>query len=269
MKRQRMWRMGMAACAAVLLGLLSGCAKNGGVNGPVSTAPVNMAISFSQASGTTGLMKTAGTVDSLRIDSAVVILARIKFESHIDSVIVDTTDNHTEDLDQDANIVFRGPFVIHVRDTVGINFANEVLPAGTYTGVKLEIHRLMRGEPFEDSDDHRMRSMPNDTTITGSSITVWGAVLKNGVWVNFKYQLDASIEFKIKGTFTVPASTSNVNLALNINIGTWFVNPMTGATLDPTDASFMNAQMIRWAILSSFEHGRGGHDRGDGHPDGD
>jgi hypothetical protein len=270
MKRQSMWWMGMAACAVVILGMLSGCARNNGVNGPMSSAPVNMAISFSQA-GTPGLMKTSGgmSVDSLRIDSAVVVLARIKFESHIDSVIVDTADNHTEDLDMDANIVFKGPFVIHVRDTVGINFANEVLPAGTYTGIKLEIHRLMRGEPFEDSDDHRTHSMPNDTTFSGSSITVWGAVLKNGAWVNFKYQLDASIEFKIKGTFTVPASTSNVNLALNINMGTWFTDPMTGALLDPTDASSMNAMLIRRAILSSFEHGRGGHDRGDGHPDND
>ncbi len=269
MKIRSMWRTGTAVCAAVILGMLAGCAKNSGVNGPVASgAPVNMAISFSQ-SGTPGLMKASGVADSLRIDSAVVVLARIKFESHIDSVIVDTADNHTEDLDMDANIVFKGPFVIHVRDTVGINFANEVLPAGTYTGIKLEIHRLMRGELFEDSDDRRMHSMPNDTTVTGSSITVWGAVLKNGVWVNFKYQLDASVEFKIKGRFVVPASTSTVSFALNINMGGWFTNPMTGALLDPTDASFTNALMIRWAILSSFEHGRGGHDRGDGHPDGD
>lgn len=268
MKQRSMWRTGIAASAAVLMGMLAGCTKSS-VNGPgPSGAPVNMSISFSQA-GTPGLMKTSGTTaaDSLRIDSAVVVLARIKFESHIDSVIVDTTDGHTEDLDTDASIVFKGPYVIHVSDTVSINFANQVLPAGTYNGIKLEIHRLMRGEPFEDSDDHRVHSMPNDTTFSGSSITVWGAVLKNGAWVNFKYQLDANVEFKIKGTFTVAASTSKVNIAINVNMASWFTNPMTGALLDPTDASFMNALLIRRAILESFEQARGGRDRGDGHPD--
>ena len=115
-----------------------------------------------------------------------------------------------------------------------------------------------------DSDDHRLHSMPNDTAVTGSSITVWGAVLKNGAWVNFKYQLDANVEFKVKGTFTVPASTSTINLALNVNMAAWFTDPMTGALLDPTDASFMNALLIRHAILMSFEHARGGHDWRDG-----
>lgn len=268
-RQQAIWQMGMAACTAVILGMLSGCAKNSGVNGPLpSSAPVNMAISFSQG-GTPGLMKTSGAVDSLRIDSAVVVLARVKFESNIDSVIVDTTDGHTEDLDMDASIVFKGPYAIHVRDTTAIDFANQVLPAGTYNGIKLEIHRLTRGEPFMDSDDHRMRTMPNDTTFSGSSITVWGAVLKNGAWVSFKYQLDANIEFKIKGTFTVPASTSTINLALNINMATWFTNPMTGALLDPTDMSLMNQILLRHTIFSSFERARGGHDRGDGHPDND
>lgn len=268
MKQRFTWQSGVMLFAGILVGLFAGCAKSN-VSGPLpSSAPVNMAISFSQG-GTPGLMKAAGTLtaDSLRIDSAVVVIARIKFESHVDTVIVDTTDGHTEDLDTDANIVFKGPYAIHVRDTVSINFANQVLPAGTYDGIKFEIHRLMRGEPFLDSDDLRHHPRASDSSFTGSSITVWGAVFKNGVWTSFTYQLDANVEFKIKGTFTVAASTSNVNIALNINMASWFTNPFTGVLLDPTDASFMNAQMTRFAILRSFEHGRGGHDRGDGHPD--
>jgi len=262
------WRVLPMLAAGVLAGILGGCSKST-VTGPaLSDAPVSIAISFSRG-GFQGLMKTSGTAstDSLRLDSAVVVIARIKFESHIDTVTVDTVDGQTEDLDNDQSIVFKGPFVIHVRDTVAVNFADQVLPAGTYDGIKFKIHRLMAGEPFEDSDEHNHRPRPNDSACVGSSITVWGTVMKNGVWTRFTYYFDGEVEFKIKGTFTVQASTNTVDIALNFNIGSWFVNPMTGGLLDPTDTSFLNRELIRRAIYASFEKGKGGHDRGDGHPD--
>ena len=253
--------------AAVIAALLGGCAKDS-VTGPsTGTAPVSMAISFSQ-SGTTGLYRSSGisSIDSLRIDSAVVVIARIKFESHIDSVTVDTTEGGTEDLDGDQNIVFKGPFVVHVRDTVAINFADAVLPAGTYDGIKFKIHRLMNGEQYEDSDEHNHRTRQRDSAFVGSCITVWGAVYKNGAWQDFTFQFNGEYEFKIKGTFTVTEATNAVNIALNFNMASWFVNPWTGALLDPTDRSMLNQEMFRYAIRNSFERGRGGHDRGDGYP---
>ncbi len=251
-----------------IVAMLAGCAKSS-VNGPSDgMTPVTMAISFSNG-GTPTLMKSSGLAgaDSLRIDSAVVVIARIKFESHVDTVMVDTVDGHTEDLDEDMNITFKGPYVIHVRDTVAFDFANQVVPAGTYDGIKFKIHRLMEGEPHEDSDDLNHHPRTNDSSIVGSSISVWGAVLKNGVWTKFAFFFNGEVEFKIKGTFTVAASTSTVNLALNFNMGSWFVNPFTGALLDPTDTTMMNRELIRMAIYRSFQKGRGGHDRGDGHPD--
>ena len=268
MKSQFNWRVVAIVASGIFVGLFAGCAKSS-VNGPSSSVtPVNMAISFSKA-GTPGLMKTSGiaSADSLRIDSAVVVIARIKFVPHIDTVSVDTVNGQTQDLDNDQSIAFKGPFVIHVRDTVAFNFANQVLPQGTYDGIKFKIHRLMDGEQYEDSDEHNHRPRQKDSSFVGSSITVWGAVLKNGVWTNFTFNFDGEVEFKIKGTFTVTASTSTVNVALNFNMGLWFVNPFTGILLDPTDNSFVNREMIRLAIYSSFEKGRGGHDRGDGHPD--
>jgi hypothetical protein len=252
---------------AFIIALFAGCAKDS-TTGPSSVlTPVSMAVSFSQ-SGTSGLMKSSGitSTDSLRIDSAVVVIARIKFESHIDSIVVDTVEGQTEDLDNDQNIVFRGPFVVHVRDTVAIDFADNVLPQGTYDGIKFKIHRLMNGEQYEDSDEHNHRTRMRDSSFVGSCITVWGAVLKNGVWTNFTFNFNGEYEFKIKGTFTVPASTSTINIALNFNMASWFVNPFTGALLDPTDTSMLNREMFRYAIRNSFGNGRGGHDRGDGYP---
>lgn len=266
MKSTFNWRVVAILTAGLLAGLFAGCAKSS-VTGPSSgVTPVSMAISFSKA-GTPGLMKSSGltTADSLRIDSAVVIIARIKFVPHVDSVTADTVNGHTQDLDSDQSIAFKGPFVIHVRDTVAFNFANQVLPQGTYDGIKFKIHRLMDGEQFEDSDEHNHRPRTNDSSVVGSSITVWGAVLKNGVWTRFTFNFDGEVEFKIKGNFTVAASTSTVSIALNFNLGSWFTNPSTGALLDPTDPS--NRELIRHAIYESFGKGKGGHDRGDGHPD--
>jgi hypothetical protein len=248
-------------------GLMVGCSKNS--TGPSSSdAPVSMAISFSKA-GTPGLMKgySIETVDSLRIDSAVVILSRIKFVSHVDTVAVDTTEGGPDDLDRDQSIAFKGPFVIHVRDTVAINFASQVLPAGTYDGIKFKIHRLQNGEAHEDSDDRNNHPRMSDSSIIGSSVTVWGAIKKNGTWTSFTFNFNGEIEFKIKGTFTVSSSTSTVKLALNFNMGSWFINPQTQTLLDPTDRSQTNFEQIRRAIYASFGKGRGGHDRGDGHPD--
>jgi hypothetical protein len=252
----------------VLMGVLvSGCSKDS-ATGPGSSPSVNMAVSFSKA-GTPGLLKGYGVTatDSLRIDSAVVVLSRIKFESRVDTVKADTTEGAPDD-DRNLEVTFKGPFVIHVRDTVGINFANQVLPAGTYDGIKFKIHKLQNGEKHEDSDDRNHRPHVGDSAVVGSSITLWGSVKKNGLWTPFKFTFNGEIEFKIKGSFTIESSTSSINIALNFNIGSWFQNPQTGALLDPTDISSGNRELIKRAIYNSFGKGRGGHDHnGDGHPD--
>jgi hypothetical protein len=246
-----------------------GCSKNTTVENIPANPMVNMAVSFSKYTSD-GLTKLSGSeaVDSIRIDSAVVVISRIKFESHIDSVVVDTTEGERDDMDDEQNIVFRGPFVIHVRDTLAIDFANQVLPAGVYDGIKFKIHRLKNGEHHEDSDERNHRRMTNDSSITGSSITVWGAVFKDSGWTNFVFNFNGELEFKIKGDFTVPSSTNSVKIALNFNMGDWFKNPYTGVLLDPTDTSMHNLRLIKKAIYVSFGKGSGRHDHGDGHPHG-
>jgi hypothetical protein len=85
----------------------------------------------------------------------------------------------------------------------------------------------------------------------------------------FTFRFNGELEFKVKGNFTVPASTSSVSIALNIDMGKWFTNPHDGTLLDPTDTSRDNIAFIMQAIRASFGGCRGGHDRGDGHPDDD
>ncbi len=251
-----------------------GCSKSSNpLSSSSGTTPVSLSVAFSNSGTPVGLRKVSGvnSVDSLRIDSAVVVLQRIKFESHIDSVTVDTSGNGTDTETEDPNVTFMGPFIVHIRDTVAINFANQTLPAGTYTGIKFKIHRMQAGEKGEDSDEmnhHSNMMIPVDTSLAGSSIIVWGAVKKNGVWRQFTYRYNDELEFKIKGNFTVASASSTVQVALNFNMGSWFVDPYSGGLLDPTNTSGDNLDLIRHAIKMSFENGRGGDDgNGDGHLD--
>jgi hypothetical protein len=264
-------------CSGLMIGsMISGCAKDEPLGPVVSTSPtVDLAVSFSKP-GTGELSKSASDlfVDSLHIDSAVVVFSRIQFLKHEDTVQVDTGDeeddsDHHESDDGNDSLTFKGPFAVHVRDSVSIDFASRQLPAGVYDGIRFKIHRLTPGEHFEDSDEHMHHdhSFGVDSTFVGSSITVWGSIYKNGAWTPFTFKFDGEFEFKIKGNFTVPTSTSTVRIALNIDMGAWFINPRNGSLLDPTDRSFYNLQLFRRAIRSSFQNCRGGHDRGDGHPD--
>lgn len=265
--------VGIVLSVCIMGWMISSCNKDS-TTGPVpASSMVNMAISFSQ-SGTAGSSREIGSLftDSLHIDSGVVVFSRIKFLQHADSELVDSDEDHHDSDKHDSDehnesITFKGPFVVHVRDTVGINFANQELPAGTYDGIKFKIHRLKHGERHEDSDERNHHVLMDEPTIAGSSITVWGAVYKNGAWTPFTFIFDGEFEFKIKGNFVVPVSTSTVMIALNIDMGKWFRNPSDGSILDPTDTSSENLRMIRRAIRASFGSGRGGHDRGDGHPD--
>ena len=252
--------------AVIALTMLGGCSNSSNPVTPTDS-PVNLSVSFSKAGTGTALLK-GFAVDSLRIDSAIVVLERIKFESHVDTVTVDSTGTKPDD-DSEMNITFRGPFVVHVRDTVAIDFASQTLPAGTYDGIKFKIHKLQPGEKHEDSDEHNHRTVStNDSSILGSSIVVWGSILKNGVWTPFALKLEVEVEFKIKGNFVVSAATSSVDIALNFNMGLWFRNPDTGSLLDPTDPGSTTRELFMRAVKISFGQGRGGHDRNhDGHPD--
>lgn len=254
--------------------LIFGCSNSGPVSPSSSSGNVTMSVAFTNAntpvgfkgvsapSGTYTVSSTTG-VDSIRIDSAIVVFANIKFESNIDTVQV-SDESGTPYIsidDSNSSITFPGPFVVHISDTVAINFASRTLPAGTYTGIKLQVHRLAPYEHFEDSDDFmgmRIGNPHSDTAVSSYSIVVWGAIYKDSAWVPFAFKDNQNLEIKVKGTFTISSPTSNVNIALNFNMGSWFVNPINGQILDPTDMSDRNQVLIMMAIRQSFQQGHCG-----------
>ncbi|MDD8019367.1 MAG: hypothetical protein PHP42_13425 [Bacteroidota bacterium] len=263
MRRGNFFTLGTVFC---LVWFIGGCKKS---SDPITadasgSSAVNLSVGFAKVNSSFAKINTA---DSLRIDSVIVVLQRIKFESSIDTVKLDSTGTDTTETEKEMEVTFKGPFVVHVRDTSSVDFANQVLPAGTYNGIKFKIHRLQPGEKHEDSDEHNHHAMqPNDSSFQNHSIVIWGSVKQNGIWILFKKSFDIEVEFKLKGTFTVTSSTSTIKMALRFNTGDWFKDIKTGALLDPTDPNALKG--IEKAIEKSFENGKGGKDsNGDGHPD--
>lgn len=228
-----------------------------------SSGNTTMSVAFSNTGTPVGLNKISSTtgVDSIRIDSAIVILAGIRFERDIDTVSVDTTDGiPTISInDQDSSVTFPGPFVIHVDDTTAVSFASRTLPAGTYSGIKFDIFRLGPGIRYEDCRMFNNNgSTASDSAVMNYSIVVWGAVHKDSAWVPFEFKDNQNLQFKVKGSFTITSPTSSVNVALNFNMGSWFVNPINGTILDPTNTTIRNYLAIQEAIRLSFGDGRCG-----------
>lgn len=273
---------GMFVLALVAVAWIGGCSKSENPVSPTGVTPVSMSIAFSQSGSGSSLFKSTGFggIDSVRIDSAIVVLFRIKFESHLEEMDDDSAESdsveHADEGEDDgaeseeeSNVTMHGPFVVHVRDTVAISFGEKMIPAGIYTAIKFKIHRLRSGEHHEDSDEHSDRPIVEfDPGSEGASIVVWGAVLKGGAWVPFALFFNGEAEFKIRGNFVIPEATNTVHVALQFNMGLWFRNPQSGELLDPTDTSETNRELFMRAIKHSFGHGWGGHDDDhDGHPD--
>ncbi len=261
-----MKRIALVLAVGVFLGGLLGCAETPSSSDP-GTANLYLSAAFSTdgSASSPGIMvlgKTGGTsaADSLRIDSAVVVFKRIKFESQFDSSDHRGPDYmFGQDDDNDMNVVFMGPFVVRIRDTVDIEFAGQVLPAGIYRAVKFKIHKLIGGELYEDSDDEEVGrvDIAADPELVGSSIVVWGAVKKGDVWEPFEFKTGLEAEFRIRGDFLVEEATNSVTVALNFDMGAWFTHPETGELLDPTDLSEANVDLIERAIRDSFDCGYG------------
>jgi hypothetical protein len=102
----------------------------------------------------------------------------------------------------------------------------------------------------------------------GKSIYVKGQIYQNGAWKNFVFTTGkVNTEFKIKGNFTITESDRNIPYVLVFDLTSWFVDPLTGALLDPTSPGDQG-KIISNIVHSLKGKARGGKDRNrDGRPD--
>lgn len=249
----------------ILVSLVFSACSDGFLSPAKGTAPVSLSATFTTQGTPASLGKGFGilTADSIEIDSAVVVFSHIEFESEIHE------SDSVSEFESEMEVTFKGPFVVHVRNSEPVTFTSQILPAATYNSIKLKIHRLSNDDHHYDSDDSQHRYMPSQSTpFVGSSIRVWGRVRNNGVWQAFAFETNMEAMYRIRGTFVVDESIQTIPVTLTFNIGSWFVDRTTGALLDPTDTSSENMLHIHDAIRHSFRSGSCGRDNDrDGRPD--
>jgi hypothetical protein len=255
MKRPLIWGIALLVIASLYW---IGCSKS---NNPVSTASgspgqVTMTAYFTQQ-GTSGLYKVSSTssIDSIVVTRVRVILKDLKLKSqsnedvdmdHEDGTAHQSYDyNHFEDSTQicEHSSQRLAPFVLDLSLTDSVQqISIDNFPAGTYDGVKFEIHRI-------DQDDIDSLSSAEQATfadfLAGSrySVIIDGNYYQNGQATPFTYksQIDAEIELPINPPLVVDSTQTTVNLTLRISSAGWFVDSNNNL-IDPTDST--NAYII-------------------------
>ncbi len=249
----------------ILLGLVSvaillvGCTK--GTEPTSNLVPVELAVK-GETSGNIYFAKTLGQVDSIKIDFAIIILRWIQFKQNIDTVKEDSLldDHKMKRMDDDPTIRFKGPFFVTLRNNEPTPIAVDSLPPGNYDGIKFKVHALV------PMDLVRNPAIPD--SLLGKSIYVKGKIYQNGEWKDFVFTTGkVNTEFKIKGDFTITESDRNIPYVLVFDLTSWFIDPMTGRVLDPSDPGD-HGKIISNIVLSFKNKCRGGKDRNrDGRPD--
>jgi hypothetical protein len=246
---------------AALFALMAGCKDN-------STAPIsndqNVFVKLTAASGASSgpitLGKSSGvlaTIDSLSVDSAMVVLKDIAFIPAVDtlhtrdSVRCSSDDDAEEHGGKGPRVHFKGPFLVQLFSGQPVQIAIDTIPAGTYNGIRFSIHKLRTKDVLKNP------ALPD--SLVGYSIVIKGSVKYAGApRVRFVYKADIDEEFKVKGNFVVASAVTVVPYVLNFDMASWFTDP-TGRILDP--GSLMDRWMIRHIIKAALNgHVHGGRD---------
>ncbi len=207
----------------ILTGLLIGCGNN-------STSPTlnNFSLSIQKDPNSPG----ASASDTLNIDTVKIMLKNVELFS-------DSLNYHEEH--EDSEEVEIGPFVVNLNLNGSLNtIALTDIPAGTYRGVKFEIHRLNRNEAVLDSE-----FIDSTCGQKGYSVIVKGTYFDS----SFVYKSRKSFHQRV--IFPAPITVTDngmINVTLTVDPYTWFYKD--GTYLDPND--YNNHWMIDKLIRNSF-----------------
>ncbi|CUS99919.1 hypothetical protein [Candidatus Kryptobacter tengchongensis] len=246
---------------------ITGCTKGTEPTG-TNLVPVELKL-VGETSGNITFAKALGQVDSIKIDFAVIVLRWIQFKQNIDTVKEDSLwDDHDMNMirekmrrmDDDLTIRFKGPFFVTLRNNEPTPIAVDSLPPGNYNGIKFKVHAIV---PY----DLQVNPAVPDSFL-GKSIYVKGKIYQNGTWKDFVFTTGrVNTEFKIKGDFTITETDKNIPYVLVFDLNSWFIDPLTGRVLDPSDPGDQG-KIISNIVHSLKGKARGGKDRNrDGKPD--
>jgi hypothetical protein len=205
--------------------------------------PVKMQAQLEKGTGV-GIGKlssiSGGAVDSVKVDTAMIVLKSIEFKLDVDTVKIDSTD------DPEDKIKFKGPFFITIRSGEPVDIGVDSIPPGNYKGIKFKIHKIKKD------------------TLTfkkNRSVYVTGKVWEKGSTTpkRFEFSADINEEFKVKGNFTVNAGEKGIPYVLVFDLKTWFTKD-DGTTLNPLDKN--DANEIKKQIKKSLKDNKSGRKGG-------
>lgn len=228
------------------------------------SATIGSAGALASTSGPAASLVVTGTGGSVRIDTAQIVLARLKLASN--TACSATTGDDADDSDKadtakadtahaepspasndesDCEPVNLGPVLVNLPlDGTTKVILDALVPAGTYTGLRAKL------EAVEDDDDGASPFLTAHPNFKGVSVRVVGAFTDAGGTAHpftFTSDAEAVVRMEFPTPVTVGAATSN--LTIDVNVASWFKDA-SGAVTDPTNSA--NQGAIEKAIRESL-----------------
>jgi len=214
---------------------------------PKTSQPVSLSVT---TKGTSGLSVPAGSgmsaaiqvgsgANSLTINQAQVVLARIELSTAGGCA--------TTGEDDDCAELQLGPTLVDlpVDATTQVMLEDVAIPAGTYSGVQATLDAV-RAEDDEPGGSAFLTAHPD---FQGISVKVTGVFTDaSSTTHNFTFTsaVDAEMAMRLEPPVTLPSDTKNFTIA--VDVASWFKDA-SGAAIDPTDPA--NAEAIERNILRS------------------
>src|SRR5438552_18101814 len=214
---------------------------------PKTSQPVSLSVttrgtsgvSVPGASGMSAAIQIGSGANSLTINQAQVVLARIELTTAAGCAAMGEQDDCAE--------LRLGPTLVDlpVDATTQVMLEDVAVPAGTYSGVQAKL------DAVNPDDDERGASafLTAHPDWQGISVKVTGVFTDASSTTHdftFTSEIDAEMAMRFEPPVTLASDTKNFTIA--VDIASWFKDA-SGAVIDPTDPA--NARAIERNILRS------------------
>ncbi len=214
---------------------------------PKTSQPVSLSVTTKGASGVavpagsgmSAAIQIGSGANSLTINQAQVVLARIELSTAGSCAATGEDDNCAE--------LQLGPTLVDlpVDATTQVMLEDVAIPAGTYSGVQAKLDAV---QP-DDDEPGASAFLAAHPDFQGISVKVTGVFTDASSTTHdftFTSEIDAEMAMRFEPPVTLASDTKNFTIA--VDIASWFKDA-SGAVIDPTDPA--NAQAIARNILRS------------------
>ena len=214
---------------------------------PKTSQPVSLSVTTKGASGVavpagsgmSAAIQIGSGANSLTINQAQVVLARIELSTAGSCAATGEDDNCAE--------LPLGPTLVDlpVDATTQVMLEDVAIPAGTYSGVQAKLDAV---QP-DDDEPGASAFLAAHPDFQGISVKVTGVFTDASSTTHdftFTSEIDAEMAMRFEPPVTLASDTKNFTIA--VDIASWFKDA-SGAVIDPTDPA--NAQAIARNILRS------------------